>query len=129
MAWNLSCYKNRPRETVPSWPDGAYRLVLIDTHGKLVNVSQICSHVYDLERRSIFTDTSSLSDSHRNLASAIVARGYIPTSPHKPAFAISVRTMELFWALSCHAHTSRQAMTRVLCQLHNVSFHIQDCDC
>ena len=35
MAWNLSRFKHRPEETVPSCPEGAYRLVLIDTHGKL----------------------------------------------------------------------------------------------
>ncbi|CAD6591282.1 MAG: hypothetical protein TREMPRED_006062, partial [Tremellales sp. Tagirdzhanova-0007] len=87
MAWNLSRLKHRPRATVPSWPKGSYRLVLIDTHN----------------RRSVFTDLSSLKASHGgNLTSAIVARGYIPTSPFQPTFAVNVLTMEVFWALSSH---------------------------
>ncbi|KAF7348117.1 hypothetical protein MSAN_01764300 [Mycena sanguinolenta] len=77
--------------------------------------------IYVVDLFSAFYQEVRIIQGDRNVASAYVRQGLVPTAPHLPNVAITIRALEIFRAAQLRCpHLSLQSFVRALCDIHAV---------
>ncbi|KAF9054922.1 hypothetical protein BDP27DRAFT_1242445 [Rhodocollybia butyracea] len=73
-----------------------------------------------IDVHSLTRQTTIYRDSETKATSALVRAGYLPASPESPSVAVSLRTLELFYAMRLFKpNFSVEAFAKMVCYLHS----------
>lgn len=128
-------WKHPTRERVPSAPFGGAASRAAGVDGNTFTVYAVYTHGEYTESHYLATSADRkgtdiepslvVHQQHDELANvALLRQGLLGCTPVSPEYAIDLRTLELYHRLRRHhAQLGFQAMTRALCDLHDVSAH------
>ncbi|KAF7367673.1 hypothetical protein MSAN_00831000 [Mycena sanguinolenta] len=85
-------------------------------------VVETTHRIYVVDLFAAFYQEVAMVQGDRNVASAYIRQGLVPTAPHLPNVAITIRALEIFRAAQLRCpRLSLQSFVRALCDIHAVA--------